>query len=72
MVDLQAVCPSCLSLAEDCGRDEDWSGPYSPYEPIAEYPAIQMIDFSMTANCKHAVYCKACNQTSDVLIGLIG
>jgi rRNA maturation protein Nop10 len=53
---LDASCPQCGSGAEDEGRPEDWSGPYSPYE-------VSPRAVSSGSPCVHLANCPSCGNT---------
>lgn len=62
---LEAACPSCSRIAEDCGRATDWMGPYAPYEPIDVEIAA---NHELASSCRHAAYCSQCNYAFEVLV----
>jgi hypothetical protein len=73
---LSALCKSCLSAADDCGRLTDYAGPYSPYQET--WPAIEWVAaYSQSLErpepeselyCVHIVYCTNCGSTQEVSV----
>lgn len=63
---LEVSCPNCGSAAEDEGRANDWSGPYSPYEPETAFSASS-VSAGGTA-CQHAARCVGCRMSFVVEI----
>jgi len=61
---LEVSCPDCGSAAEDEGRSDDWSGPYSPYEP--ELVALGENVAPEASFCRHDVRCSACHRAFRV------
>lgn len=66
---VQISCPACGSVAEDEGRWNDWTGPYSPYEPYLLQSVAHQAEMEPTV-CAHAIHCASCQQLSRVAIAL--
>ncbi|SEO18693.1 hypothetical protein SAMN05518847_106192 [Paenibacillus sp. OV219] len=66
---LYALCPVCSLQTEDCGRLDDFTGPYAPYQPdtITNSETIPSLSF-IGNNCSHVVYCPSCSATYEVQI----
>ncbi len=66
---LTAICPACSGQTDDCGRLEDFTGPYSPYQPdtFTNYETVSPLSQS-EQSCGHVVYCPNCVQTFEVHI----
>ncbi|ALS26771.1 hypothetical protein IJ21_13670 [Paenibacillus sp. 32O-W] len=62
---LNVRCASCGKMADDCGRPSDWTGPYAPYEPIAEYDPVSA---SADGICRHIAYCSHCRDWFEVSV----
>nr|WP_231891480.1 hypothetical protein [Paenibacillus swuensis] len=62
---LQAACGSCGSLAQDCGKYNDYIGPYEPYRQIEDLKLTNgWIDYSQ-GTCVHVTYCSQCGGIAD-------
>lgn len=60
---LAIPCPQCGQLAADCGRADDFAGPYAPYGPIDEMKRTNgFLDLAVHA-CVHSLYCERCSQS---------
>ncbi|MBB6020803.1 hypothetical protein HNR77_001865 [Paenibacillus sp. JGP012] len=57
----EQACPHCLQGLSECGKLEDYTGPYSPYELQT---SSDMADETESV-CNHLMYCHHC-QTSIV------
>ena len=66
---LTAVCQVCAGPVMDCGRSDDYSGPYSPYQPVtnAAVSAESMVADSDRC-CSHVLFCPNCGETSEISI----
>jgi hypothetical protein len=60
---LEAACPDCGGVAEDCGRLGDYYGPYSPYRPIDDIRMTNGYPDVRERECLHAAHCTRCGQT---------
>ncbi len=65
MIPLEASCPNCGARAEDEGRPEDWTGPYSPYELTPRMGSSAEDD----AVCPHLASCPECGR--DFLVQVV-
>ncbi len=66
---LSAVCPHCGSgSASDCGRVNDYFGPYSPYRPIEEISMTNGYPDVTRSECLHMLYCEACGASSVLAV----
>lgn len=66
MASLAASCPDCGSPAEDEGRPEDWTGPYSPYELTPRAAAELGLGHPF---CPHDARCPECRSVFRVEVG---
>jgi hypothetical protein len=65
LLPLDASCPNCGAGAEDEGRRDDWSGPYSPYETASR---ADEMDADRVA-CPHLALCPRCQIDFVVDVG---
>lgn len=65
---LQRSCSFCAGTMVDCGRESDFIGPYSPYEPIEEINIQRSDHQNDGTDCKHIIYCSTCRQTAEVSV----
>ncbi|MFF2480750.1 hypothetical protein [Paenibacillus sp. NPDC058071] len=63
----QENCSVCHEPMSDMGRSADWTGPYSPYEPL-EQITLYSQSSNTTYYCKHVAYCAHCSLTVDVIV----
>lgn len=70
MISQELTCPNCLNPTIECGKRNDYTGPYAPYageepenpNPFANIGTTEMASLNCTApTCWHMTYCEACN-----------
>ncbi len=66
---LSAQCPKCLTSAEDCGRMDDYLGPYSPYRQAEDISLSNGYADVQNHVCIHCGYCAECGSTFPVSVG---
>lgn len=59
---LEVPCPKCLQKAEDCGRYNDYLGPYSPYRGIEDLSLTNGFYDLEQHTCVHLLNCEHCGQ----------
>ncbi|GAB1159324.1 MULTISPECIES: hypothetical protein [Paenibacillus] len=56
----EQACPHCLQGLSECGKLEDYTGPYSPYSL-----QTSMIEEDGNENgCMHMLYCHHCHTST--------
>jgi hypothetical protein len=67
---LDAECPICAHKASDCGRFDDFLGPYSPYREIDDIAMSNGFRDVSNHLCIHLVNCPVCAHDYTVQIEL--
>lgn len=72
LISLEFQCPNCLNPAVDCGKRDDYVGPYAPYEESGDN-LQSAVDKALLSDCLHTgsspkqclhmLYCDACSTT---------
>ncbi|MGZ9585335.1 hypothetical protein [Paenibacillus marinisediminis] len=69
MINPDFTCPNCSNPAIDCGKRNDYAGPYAPYEENKDmsnelytdiHPTSMEIVHSEEEHCLHILYCEQC------------
>jgi len=65
---LNAECSVCTHQACDCGRLDDYLGPYSPYREIDDIAMTNGYPDVVNHLCIHLVNCTACHHSFTVQV----
>ncbi|RAV20352.1 hypothetical protein [Paenibacillus contaminans] len=61
-------CPKCAGPAEDCGRFNDFLGPYAPYRAIDDMNLSNGFYDRANHVCVHVMHCLACEHQFQTFI----
>lgn len=68
MKQLDIKCPLCNKNATDCGRYDEYLGPYAPYRQIDDLRLTNDFNDLKNHQCIHVGYCAQCNLTLNVSV----
>lgn len=68
METIREACPSCMEALTDCGRIDDYTGPYAPYRNIDELKLTNGYDDLGSYSCVHLLYCSKCRSSSTLSV----
>ncbi len=68
MKQLDIKCLQCHTEVTDCGRYDEYLGPYSPYRQIDDMKLTNGFNDLKNHQCIHVGYCAHCHLTFNVSV----